>query len=115
MRIDLRFNGRQLIALDRAVVAEVEAQALWRHDRTGLMHVGAEDFPQCGVHQVRCGMVTLDVSPPRFVHLSDRRRGLERFAERPDDGVPAVHLLDALDRQLPPVTLHHAGVTDLAA
>ena len=60
-------------------------------------------------------MIAFDIAAPRLVDLGERRRRLERLAERADDSVPAVHLLDALDRQLPPVTLHDAGVADLAA
>jgi len=96
-------------------VAEVEAQALWCHDRAGLMHVGAQNLPQRGVHEMGRGVVALDVAAPGLVDLGECGRRLERLAERADDGVPAVHLLDALDRQLPPVALHHPGVADLAA
>src|SRR6267378_1560968 len=60
-------------------------------------------------------MVALDVSPPRFVHLSDGGRGLERFAERADDGALTIDFLDLFDSQLPAVALHHPGVADLAA
>ena len=65
--------------------------------------------------EVRRRMIALDIAAPRLVDLGERRRRLEGLAECADDGVPAVHLLDTFDRQLPAVALHDAGVADLAA
>ena len=50
VRIDFGLDRGELIALDRTVMAEVEAQPLGRDDRTRLTHVGAEDFAQRGMH-----------------------------------------------------------------
>ena len=114
MRIDFGLDRRELIALDRTVMAEVEAQPLGRDDRTRLTHVGAEDFAQRGMHQMRRGVVAFDIAAPRFVDLRDRGRRLERLTECPHDGAPAIDFVDAFDRQLPAVARDHAGVTDLA-
>ena len=115
MRIDLGFDGGELLALDGTVVAEVEPQTLGRHDRSRLAHMRTQDSPERRMDEMRGGVIALDIAAPRFVDLGEGGRRLERLAKRADHRVPAVHLLDAFDRQLPPVTLDHTGVADLAA
>ena len=115
MRIDLGFDGGELLALDGTVVAEVEPQTLGRHDRSRLAHMRTQDSPERRMDEMRGGVIALDIAAPRFVDLGEGGRRLERLAKRADHRVPAVHLLDAFDRQLPPVTLDHTGVADLQA
>src|SRR5258706_2506641 len=66
------------------------------------------------MHEMRRGVVPLDIAAPCFIDLGHRSRRLKRLTKCPDDRALAVHLLDTFDRQLPPVALHDAGVTDLA-
>src|SRR3989454_2831012 len=60
-------------------------------------------FPYTTLFRSRPGVITLDIAAPRFVDLRKGRCRLERLPKCADDGVLAVHLLDAFDRQLPPV------------
>src|SRR5579859_5435181 len=112
--IDLGLDGGKLIAFDRAMMTEIETQPLGRDHRPGLSDMGAQNLPQRGVHQVRGGMIALDIAAARFVDLRDGQRRLERLTERADHGVLAVDLFDALDGQLPTVAFHDTGVTYLA-
>ena len=111
--VDLFFYMGERVIRDRAMMAEVEPQAVGRHDRAGLADVGAEHLAERRVHQMGRRMVALDVTASRLIDLGHRGRGLERFAESPDNGALAVHLLDIFDGQLPAVTFDHAGIADL--
>ena len=94
---------------------EVEAQPVGCHHRPHLAHMGAEDLAQRRVHEVRGGVVALDVAASRFVHDGLCGRRLEAVPEAPHHGAAPVHLLHVLDGDLPAVALHHAGVAHLAA
>ena len=63
---------RDLLRSDRRVVAEVEAQAVGRDERTRLLHVLAEHLAQRPVQQVRAGVVPADRVAPLDVDGRDR-------------------------------------------
>src|SRR5437016_9629881 len=76
---DWSVTGVQTCALPiyRSVMREVEAQPVGCHHRPHLAHMGAEDLAQRRVHEVRGGVVALDVAASRFVRSEERRVGKE--------------------------------------
>ena len=66
------------------------------------------------MHEMRRGVVPLDIAAPGFIDLGHGSRRLKRLTKGPDDRALPVHLLDTFDGQLPPVALHDAGIADLA-
>ena len=53
--------SREFGGINRSEMGEIETQAIGRDQRAGLLHVRAENIAQRGVHQVRAGVVALDV------------------------------------------------------
>ena len=113
--VDLGLDGAELIVRDRAVMTEVEAQALRSHHRPRLAHVRSQNAAEGRVDQVRRRVIALDVAAPRFVHLRGRGRRLEALAERPHHGALTVDLQHVFDGQLPAVALHDPRIAHLAA
>ena len=55
--VHLLLDVGELAGIDGGEVREIEAQAVGRDERAGLLHVRAENVAQRGVHQVRGGVV----------------------------------------------------------
>ncbi len=68
--VHLLLDVAQFGRIDRSEVREIEAQACWLDQRAGLLDVRAENVAQRGVHQVRRGVIALDVLAPRAVGFS---------------------------------------------
>ena len=75
--VDQPLDLLQLLAVDRGVVREVEAQTRGLDDAAGLLHMRAEDLAQRGVQQVRRRVI------------AHRRHALFSVDDGLDDGVPA--------------------------
>ena len=65
----LELRGRE-----RAMVREVEAQAVRIHDAAGLVHMVAQQAAERGMQQVRSRVVAHDVAAPRRRHARHRGR-----------------------------------------
>src|SRR5262245_65989825 len=65
------------------------------------------------MHEMRRGVIPLDIAATRLVDLGRSGRWLKCLAEGANDGILAVDFCDAFDRQFPAFALHHARVADL--
>src|SRR5690606_39252425 len=116
--VDLPGDGVKLRLADGLVVREVEAQPVGRDERALLPDVLAEHAAQCGVEQVRRGVVTHDIPAALLI---DRALGPVANLD-----LAAHHLANVqdqasnrgahrVDAYLPVPAAQHAGVADLAA
>ena len=119
--VDDALDAIEIVARDRLEVHEVEAQAIGRDERAGLLDVRAEHLAQRGVEQVRrrvitpCGVADIDVDLGRHdvaraklaAHDADMMRARKVLA----NGMRAHAVYDRLARR----TVDAAGVGNLPA
>ncbi len=116
--VDTGFDIGQLRRVDRRVVREVEAQPAGLDQRPLLADVGAELIAQHLVHQVRGGVVALDVAPPGLVDRGDGTGAVARPLALETAGKHDALLVVAprlRHLESPAVADHRPGVVDLAA
>ncbi len=70
MVVHLLFDVGQFGRIDRGEVREIEAHPVWRHQRTRLLDVRAQNIAQRRMHEVRRGMVALIAFAARGVRLA---------------------------------------------
>ena len=116
---------RHILVAQRLAVGEVEAQALGRDQRAGLMHVRAQAIAQRGVQHVRARVVAHDVPAPvgvdgrlgRVTDLDGACRHRAHMQDHAGDWAAHIGHLNRPDRLVqvfgPVVDL--AGVAHLAA
>src|SRR5262249_45721855 len=74
MRVDDLLDLQQFVPCQRVEVHEVEAEPVGRHERSGLLHMGAEDLTQCRMEQVcRRVIASCGVASRRVDFGNDRR------------------------------------------
>src|SRR5690606_18684661 len=112
------FDALNLFRLEGFEVGKVETQAIFRHKRTGLADVRAEDLAESVVEKVSRGVVTLDVSAEAKIDAE------KSFGSRRKIGgsvlclmqIAAVGVLDCIDDfDALAVDFGDAPVSDLSA
>ena len=101
----------QLLGLDRPVMREVEAQPIRSDERTRLMDMLAEHLAECGVQQVRRGMIAFGVPTAVTGHAGAHHLELRSTSRAADRGHPPVHLahLDHVHAPAAPDDLANVG------
>ena len=68
--VHLLLDVAQFRGIDRRKVRKIETQARGLDERTGLLHVRSQNISQRSVHQMRAGVIALDVLAPSAVSIA---------------------------------------------